>query len=454
MWFLWWICGFLSVVRAEDVLVLSDVLNTLSQHPEWHLASVEPRVAEGELWMRSARFTPNLTGEVSAYDEKYGRQINVHQASLQTPVGLAFQTGWQQGVGDFPAYDGRYTVDNGEVFIGVMIPLLDGLWQNQDRTNWMIQDLQRQVALMNQRQHQLNLITAAAVQYWKWRKMLSLEALYLQNLTLAEKRQTIFEQQHQSGVLSKLSLIDNQREVQERRQMYRDAVQQRQVEALKLSYYLRDVNGDMSDLSNHMAMSLLTESLSSSEEVNSSPFNRPDVQIWDWIESQIQAEQQLAKAKQLPKVNLSIQQMHPMTQSTYGGVENYVGLKYDFSPMIRAERGKLMVLEAKRSSIEMYRRKSIDKATQEIQSIVLHLDGLTEQIAIQNDVVTLAEEALRLESIRYIKGGSDLLDLFKRESNLLKAQQTLVKLKADVQIQMALIWAATGVFPNTITRFE
>jgi outer membrane protein TolC len=113
-----------------------------------------------------------------------------------------------------------------------------------------------------------------------------------------------------------------------------------------------------------------------------------------------------------------------------------------------------MVLEAKRSSIEMYRRKSIDKATQEIQSIVLHLDGLMEQIAMQNDVVTLAEEALRLENIRYTKGGSDLLDLFKRESNLLKAQQTLVKLKADVQIQMALIWAATGVFPNTITRLE
>lgn len=179
MWFLWWMCGFLSVAGAGDTLVLSDVLNTLDQHPEWHLASVEARVAEGELWMRSAPFTPSLTGQVSAYDEQYGRQINVHQASIQTPVGLAFQTGWQQGVGDFPAYDGRYTVDNGEVFIGVMIPLLDGLWQNQDRTNWMIQDLQRQVALMNQRQHQLNLTTAAAVQYWKWRKTLSLEALYL-----------------------------------------------------------------------------------------------------------------------------------------------------------------------------------------------------------------------------------------------------------------------------------
>ena len=454
MSFLWWIFGFLSVAHAEDTLVLSDVLNTLYQHPEWHLASVEARIAEGELWMQSAPFTPNLTGQVSAYDEQYSRHINVHQASIQTPVGLTFQTGWQQGEGDFPTYDGRYTVDNGEVFIGVMIPLLEGLWQNQDRTNWMIQDLQRQVALLNQRQHQLNLLTAAAVQYWKWSKMLSLEALYLQNLKLAEKRQTIFEQQHRSGVLSKLSLIDNQREVQERRQMYRDTVQQRQVEALKLSYYLRDAYGDMIDLSNHTTMSLLTKSPSSSEEVNLSPLNRPDVQIWDWIESQIQAEQQLAKTKQLPKVNLTLQQMHPMTQSTYDGVENYVGLKYDFAPMMRAERGKLMVLEAKRSAIEMYRRKSIDKATQEIQSIVLHLDGLTEQIAIQNDVVTLAEEALRLENIRYTKGGSDLLDLFKRESNLLKAQQTLVKLKADVQIQMALIWAATGVFPNTITRLE
>lgn len=443
LWLVW------QVALANTTVTEVDVLQNIKQHPEWVLAQTVVVSADGNAMMSAAPFTPNITGQYSGYDEYYRRQIGVHQASIRTPLGVEVNAGWTQGIGDFPDYDGRYTVDQGEVTMGVAIPLLEGLWRNEERSQWVIADLERMVAEQTQRQQQLELVTAALLQYWKWRKAMSIESIYLQNLKLAEKRQATFAQQYQVGVRSRLSLIDNEREVHERQQQYLEAVQTRQAEALKLSYYMRHSDGMMMDLDDWSG-----EQAWSIDVLDTTPLSldvslRPDIQIWQWVDEQVATEQQWIQAKRLPKVNLTVQQNRPLAagETEYGVPENYVGLKYEYAPMLKAERGKLLMIDAKRTAISLYQSKATDKAFQDARTFQQGMLRLEEQITAQQAAVALAEEALRLENVRFDKGGSDLLDLFKRESNLLKAQETLVKLKTAHNIQRVMLQTAIGRFP-------
>lgn len=442
------------VASAEPHESVVPVLQNLIQHPEWKITNANRTKAEGAYLQSTAPFTPTIQGSLSQYDGKYNRDMQQHFISVDTPLGVNLATGWQQGVGTFPSYDANETVNDGELRLAANIPLLDGLRTNSNQTVLLIQELGIDLAELEQQAVKLRLILETEHQFWKWQKSLALQRIAEQNVDFAQKRQDVFEQKLKLGAVSRLSVIDNQRELEERKQFLAKMKQESNVHYTKLQYYWRDDNGNMCsddvstpifDWSQTIHPVLPDKSLWSLDHLQ----NRPDVLIFDVLLQQLDADIRLARNKRLPKVNLTMTYDHAISDSYQS--EGYMGLKYEHAPLMRDERGKLTILEAKRNATELYKQKSIDKAITELTSLYTQWEQLQIQVQTQQTVVALAEEALKLERIRFNNGGSDLLDLLKRENNLLKAQSTLIKVTADIFIVEAMWRNVQGQFPTSVS---
>ena len=203
---------------AEPHESVVPVLQNLIEHPEWKITHANRAKADGAYLQSTAPFTPTLQGSLSQYDGKYNRDMQQHSIAIDTPLGVNLATGWQQGVGTFPSYDAYETVNDGEVRLAADIPLLDGLRTNNNQTVLLIQELGIDLAELEQRDIQLRLILETEHQFWKWQKSLALQRIAQQNLEFAQKRQDVFEQKLSLGAVSRLSVIDNQRALEERKQ--------------------------------------------------------------------------------------------------------------------------------------------------------------------------------------------------------------------------------------------
>ncbi len=426
---IWW-CLVLFASAAPHS-GLDSVLSNLPNHPEWTLSNAEIERAKGEYTQAAGVFTPTLVGAISQYDGQYPRDIQQHLVQQHTPWGVSVQGGWQQGVGTFPTYDEYGTTDMGEATIGVSIPLLDGLFVNAEQTALLVQSLNVDLVTLEQQQRRLELLFATERQFWKFQQYWALQQVAAQSLSLADKRQEAFEQQYDVGTKSKLSVIDNQREQQQRRQLWIASQQTTTEQQNKLAYYWRTDSGEMQSPSKILPLSLLELPIPQPPiERTWSLSQRPDIAVWTIALQQLDAQLRLVQAKKLPKVNLVMEHDWSIADSKYS--EPYVGLKYEHAPLMKAEKGKQQALQSKRTAILQYQSKTLDKATQDMNTLHTGWERLVDQIETQQTVVRLAKEALELERIRFDNGGSDLLDLIKRENNLLKAQKTLIKLIADV----------------------
>jgi len=77
-------------------------------------------------------------------EDKYDNQFIETTLERNTGVyGLGLIAGHRQGIGNFPAYDGKYeTSGAGELFAGLSIPLLRNLSTDQARTNLALEKTQ------------------------------------------------------------------------------------------------------------------------------------------------------------------------------------------------------------------------------------------------------------------------------------------------------------------------
>ena len=428
-------------------------LQNLPQHPEWQITEANRAKAEGAYLQSTAPFTPTIQGSMSTYDGKYNRDTQHHSIAIDTPLGINLTTGWQKGVGTFPSYDAYETVNDGELRLATSIPLLDGLRTNSNQTFQLIQELGIDLAEFEQRDIQLQLILKTEHQFWKWQKSLALQCIAQQNVDFAQRRQDVFEKKLKLGAVSRLSVIDNQRELEERKQFLATMQQESTVQYTKFQYYWRDDNGymtsddmptDVMDWNQIVHPVLPNKSVWSVDNIK----NRPDVLIFDVLLQQLDVDIRLARNKRLPKVDLTMTYDHAISDAYQS--EGYMGLKYEYAPLMKYERGKLNILEAKRNATELYKQKTIEKAITEITALYTQWEQLQVQVHTQQTVVELAEEALRLERIRFDNGGSDLLNLLKRENNLLKAQSTLIKISANLFIVEAMWRNEQGQFPKSI----
>ena len=441
LWLVWYCNIGIASTEAIDAQVVSleMVLQHIHTHPNWIIGQNTIEAAEASVMQAQAPFTPTISGQISEYNNKYPRQIQEHKVNLYTPIGAELSTSFERGTGDFPTYDDRETLSTGEIHFQLLLPLLDGLLVNYAQTDLANAKIDVDIEKYKQKQQQLDLLYKATAQYWKWYIAYQLEDLAKQNMDLAQHRQDILEKKYALGTISQLYVLDNKRELQERTQQWLEAQQYRKQEEIQLEYYYRDTTGNMINLRTTRHIPHILDSIihiSIPKKTDAFLQNRPDIVILDMVLEQITNQQRLNNAQKLPKLNLVLESYVPIDEVDKAN-EQYFGIKYEHSPLLRKEKGKEMELDAKIENIEQYRIKNIDMASQDIDGILSNLEQLLLQIQEQQRTIQLAEEVMRLEHIRFTKGDSEILDLIKRENNVVKAKMTLLKLEKQFLLEHA-----------------
>ena len=437
-----WLLLFASALAAP--LTLDEVLDRVDERVP-QLAAAEARLHEAEAKVLSKRgaFDPVLSGKGSVYTTKYPRsQLNT-SLSAATPWGPSLELGWARGIGDFPAYDGQYeTVENGELYGSLTVPLLDGLGYGKDRASvdgMRAAQAGKQAALVDV-QRKLRLV--AAKRYWAWVAACQALEVAERQLELAQKRNAAFQREVEVGSRAQLDLLDNERALLERQSELAYAQQKVHLSALDLSLLLRDGAGAP-------RVPARDEAPEHWPALMPLPSEARDLTALSWRpdRSKLAAELQQATVEErraqngvLPKLNVSATSIQPLQDGE--PTELVGGVSFEAPVAFRESVGERRAATARVAAAREELRALDDQIRVEIDG-ALETRRLAE---VRADAARLAaqraEQVLQMERRRFELGGSDLFKLLLREEYLGKAQKTAVEAEYALRVADAAVRAA------------
>ena len=131
-------------------LTESDVTRlVLANFPLILEAELKAKSAKGELTSAEGAFDHKLIFKSrNRVEDKYDNQYFETTIERQTALGgTSLVAGHRQGLGHFPAYDGKYqTSGAGEIFAGLSFPILRNLETDEFRTNLKIKQIEKKQA--------------------------------------------------------------------------------------------------------------------------------------------------------------------------------------------------------------------------------------------------------------------------------------------------------------------
>ena len=351
-------------------------------------------------------------------EDKYDNQFIETTLERNTGVyGLGLIAGHRQGIGNFPAYDGKYeTSGAGELFAGLSIPLLRNLSTDQARTNLALEKINVKQAEVQLRLKQNMYVHKALSLYYKWhleeRKIQIRKAI----LDLAQDRQSMLEKRFKSGDIEKIKIVDNQRSIDKRK----EELLKSETDILYLKANLAIYLGDDVDLSGIHVVSdssigpplhSVNQSLERSE--------LPQLKILNYENEKAKLLEQLYRQERLPGLGVDVIGARELSGNQPFDPDNLqVALKFDFPLENRKAEGKTVSQEYKRLAVQ----KQIEYLDRELKQNYNYLLKALELS--QNRWTTTSTEVVRSETMakaeltRWKEGSSDLFTVNLREQDV------------------------------------
>lgn len=133
-----------------QALTEQDVIKSvLTNFPLIQEAELKAKSAIGELTSAEGAFDHKLVFKSrNRIEDKYDNQYFETTLERQTAFGgTSLVAGHRQGLGHFPAYDGKYrTSGAGEIFAGLSFPILRNFKTDEYRTNLQIKQIENKQA--------------------------------------------------------------------------------------------------------------------------------------------------------------------------------------------------------------------------------------------------------------------------------------------------------------------
>ncbi len=357
-------------------------------------------------------------------EDRYDNQYFETTLERNTGVkGINLLAGHRQGVGTFPAYDGKYaTSAAGELFAGISIPLLRNFSTDEARTNLELARLEKK-----QEEEQLRLkkniyVHKALSLYYKF--ILEQQKLKIRNeiLKLALDRNEMLEKKFSRGDIEKVKLTDNQRSIDKRKD-----------ELLKTEIALAELKAQLL-----IYLPGATENLSTIEPVETvvapqlgslKPEELPQVQILSLERDKNLALDKLRSQETLPGLSIDLLGAKELSQSPYDPESLQLGLKFDYPLENRKAEGKSVAQSYKLKAVE--KRKAFVEAeiTQSYEFTLRSVKLLSERLEILKNEEERTITMASAERNKWREGQSDLFTVNLREQDL-----------ADVEIRKWTTW--------------
>lgn len=431
-------------------------------HPIAKQINIQRDVAAQYLKKARGGFDPKVGAnwDFKNFDKK--NYYNLLNAYLKVPIwsDIAIEAGYNYANGYYLNPENKLP-EVGQAYLGVKIPLLNGLWTSDRRTT-----LQQAKLMLGASEAEIqallnDLLYKAGKTYWDWVKgynELLVVRASLENAKIQfEATKISFEQGEKPAVDTLKSFI----QIQERMVLFANKSIEVQNAARLVSSYLWSENQEPLILQEGMypvglqqlamqplATSLLENSLNQLQ-------GHPTILMYDFKLQNLDLERKLKVNNLLPKLDfkynfLSTEHVDFFGTSAAAPVENYkLGVKFSMPIFIRKERADLALVklklkatsyqqEAKRRDLKI----KVENYFNEVQNFALQTTTIEQMVANYTAL-------LEVERIKFSIGEASVFMVNTRENQLLNAQMKLIKQQITyLKSRTAFFWITANLQPT------
>ena len=433
-------------------------------HPIARQANLNPERARQEIRQARGAFDPNLTGKYYGKQLKSNDYYHDWETALRVPTwfGVDVKAGWDRGTGPY-VNPQEYTATSGLSYVGLSVPLSQGLLIDERRTAVRVAQALAGLAEAERRAVRNKLRLSASKDYWEWALAVERLRLLTANARVAATRFGATRQRVLAGDLAAIDSVEALTELQNRQAQRVAARVQWQNAALVASSYLWDADGRPRELPATARPQPLPPAPawrplppdSLAALVDQAQDRHPDLAKTRAKQVQLGLENRLALNKLLPKLNVDYNLLLPGSpfglegspQPFVGGysANNYkLGLSFAQPILLRTERAKRQLVQLKLQDAGYQLSNDQRQVTNALQAAANDWQALLDQLQLQRQATANYQRLRDGEQIRFDTGESTVFFINSREASLLAARLKLAELQAKYAQTQAQVRYAAG----------
>lgn len=340
------------------------------------------------------------------------------------------------------------TGEGGEYSAGVFVPLLRGLFFNEQKFSLTEAKYGEQLAAQTFLLTRLDTLLRSGTVYWNWAAGNQKTVVSKQILDLATLVVKISNQQEKSGDLARIYVTEAEEDLHRREADLAQARRDFQRFSFRLSSVLFDVGG--------VPLPLPTEANApdlprpepysqeqSDEAVLRALASRPELKAIDVQKKVAQAELQLAKNQLLPTLNAVYTGGY---DTGLNGIHKTYRAQVTFSQplLMRTARGKVQAAKLRLEKLSKDRQAEEQRIRNEVYDSLSAIDLAYQRFIALEQQVTKAEQVYLGERQRFQAGDSTVFLIAERERQLIEAKLRLIDSEVDYHVGVLALQAITS----------
>ena len=434
----------------------------MRNHPTAVRAGLRPAQAEAQLRSERGRFDPKLYGDWAhkSFDGKNYFRTGDFGLKAQTSLfGAQFKAGYKTASGDFLNPAGSLPVD-GQAFVGVEVPLLQGMFIDSDRAALRKAEIGMEVGLAERFAVLNNLAYQSILAYIDWAVAYQQREVARDAIELIEERLEVTRQSFFNGAKPGVDTLETYIQLQTQQLLLQDAQLALEQAGIQLSYFLwgmQTPGQPPQDLRPDAVLDKDTPLTWTSPERIELGSEHPEILVKQGKLEQLEIDRRLATEMLKPQLNAAYTLLGDGFDFTgfpesaeQGAINSLLAenfnwqIKASFPLFLRKERGKLEKVRVKtldtEREIDEKRRMIINKVENYYRQWNLARQQQTNYQRVVENYRTLVEA----EREKFRLGESSVFLLNSRLQKLVDAQLKAVSLQGKQQKFFYASWWAAG----------
>jgi outer membrane protein TolC len=421
----------------------------LNSFPPLLIAELERAVAEGRLREARGAFDLDLVAKVGRTVDGYYEYTET-RAGLEQFTGLWGSTvygGYRLTTGEtLPDYYRNRTFDNGEIALGLRIPLLEGGPIDPARAGVELAELELEAVAPVVARQRLDLVRGAYVAYHEWVAAGEMLDLARELLQLAEERAVGLEAQVANGLRADIDLVDNQGLVVTREIAVVEAERALREASVVLSLFLFRPDPAIGPLipgEDRLPPELgvpIVDPPDLEAGLARAAVHRPELAVLALDVAREEVNRRLAAGAALPTLDATIEATRDFGAQLYGDLareELTAAVEFKLPLQRRAETGKQLQAETKVEAARTKLRFAREQVAADVRTAVADLEAALAQVERAEVARDLTEQLQAAEAERFAAGASDLLALQLREQSAFDARVKVVETRLKLHVALA-----------------
>ncbi|MGH1337549.1 MAG: TolC family protein [Aureispira sp.] len=458
-------CWMLFAEAQTDSVVLTFeqyLEQVYTNHPLAKRANLQRQEAAAYLQKAKGGFDPKIgtTWDYKEFKEK--TYFNIFNAYLKVPIwsDIELEGGYNHANGYYLNPE-QTLPDVGQAYLGVKIPLLQGLLTSERRIVLQQARLLESASEAEIQTALNNLLYTAGKKYWDWTKSYNELLVIQQSLVAAQQQLSATRASFIQGDKPAIDTLKDFIQVQERQVLLANS-------RVAFQNYRRAVSGFLWDVINNPLLLEETVYPVVLQQLNTLPLeevllenslelleDHPDLVAYDYKLQGLALKRRLNSNKLLPKLNvkynfLSVESVDFFGTEGVAPIENYkLGLEFSMPLFLRKERAELALTDLKLRATEFQLDNKQRDLRIKLENYFNEVQIFAAQTQTLEQMVNNYSILLEAERIKLNLGESSVFLVNVRQNQLLEAQRKLIKQQVKyLKARMAFFWVTATLSGN------